>query len=164
MAGQAVNDPEIIAVRVAGVFVVDGAGRVLMQHRDDKTPIFPNQWQMIGGVIEEGEAPEHAACREVKEESGIDLQGAVTFLRRVITPRPPPFPGAAEWFLFCAWTRVPQAEISCGEGRAIVFKTADEIAGLDLTPRPAEFLQEFLRSPAYRDACCGRPAGPGVPS
>lgn len=41
---------------------------VLMMERADK----PGYWQSVTGSIEQGETPEQAAIREVKEETGLD--------------------------------------------------------------------------------------------
>ena len=47
----------------------------LLYLRDNKPEIpFPDHWDLIGGHIEEGETPEEALVREVKEELDIDLK------------------------------------------------------------------------------------------
>lgn len=58
-------------VHGAGVVVVNDAGEVLMQHRDNKPGIFyPDYWGYPAGSVEEGEDFKEAAKRELKEESG----------------------------------------------------------------------------------------------
>lgn len=44
-----------------------------MQHRDNNAPYEPNMWGFFGGHIEEGETPEQAVVREIKEELQIDI-------------------------------------------------------------------------------------------
>lgn len=45
--------------------------KVLMQLRDFKQGInFPGHWGFFGGTVERGESPEHAAERELFEETG----------------------------------------------------------------------------------------------
>ena len=47
---------------------------MLLYLRDNKPGIpFPDHWDLIGGHVEEGETPEEALVREVKEELDIDL-------------------------------------------------------------------------------------------
>jgi 8-oxo-dGTP pyrophosphatase MutT (NUDIX family) len=54
----------------AGVILHDTHGHVLLvrpSYRDDT-------WEIPGGALEDGEYPWDAACREVKEELGIDVR------------------------------------------------------------------------------------------
>ncbi len=54
--------------------LVDGAGRYLLQLRDDIPGIwYPGHWGLFGGAIESGETPLAALCRELHEELGLDL-------------------------------------------------------------------------------------------
>jgi 8-oxo-dGTP diphosphatase len=59
---------------IAQVLLFDRDGRLLIYLRDDKPEIpFPNHWDFFGGHVENGETPEQALVREVKEELGVDL-------------------------------------------------------------------------------------------
>ena len=54
----------------ASLFIVDGAGRLLLHHHRRL-----GRWLQMGGHLEEGESPLDAALREGAEESGLrDLQ------------------------------------------------------------------------------------------
>jgi 8-oxo-dGTP diphosphatase len=56
-------------------------GEVLLLLRDNKsTHIFPNHWTLIGGKVEEGETPEMAADRQLREETG--LEANLSFWKR----------------------------------------------------------------------------------
>ena len=46
---------------------------VLLQKRTADYKRFPSMWTIMGGAIEEGESPEEAVNRELKEELGIKL-------------------------------------------------------------------------------------------
>lgn len=63
-------------MKLAGCIIKDNDGKVLLMHRS--TP-KRTQWEVPGGKIEDGETPEQAAVREVKEE--LDL--TVTAVREI---------------------------------------------------------------------------------
>jgi 8-oxo-dGTP pyrophosphatase MutT (NUDIX family) len=49
-------------------------GEILLLLRDSKSTIaFPKHWTLIGGNVEDGETPELAAGRVLKEETGLQL-------------------------------------------------------------------------------------------
>jgi 8-oxo-dGTP pyrophosphatase MutT (NUDIX family) len=53
---------------VVAIIVLDD-GRYLMQLRDDKPGIFyPDHWGLFGGAVDDGEQPEAALRRELREE------------------------------------------------------------------------------------------------
>ena len=59
-------------IRVAKAILLDRDGRVLIYLRDDKPTIpFPNQWDLIGGMVEAGESALVGLLREVAEEIGV---------------------------------------------------------------------------------------------
>ena len=60
---------------VVAVALVDGERRVLLQRRAASRHMA-GLWEFPGGKIEEGELPEAALSRELKEELGIDVDAA----------------------------------------------------------------------------------------
>lgn len=63
-----------LILNYAGCIIFDNAGRLLLQKRCDC-----NQWGFLGGMVEFGESVEEAAVREVKEESGLDVEVTALF-------------------------------------------------------------------------------------
>jgi 8-oxo-dGTP diphosphatase len=58
----------------SAVIFLNSANQVLLFLRDDKPEIpFPNQWDLLGGGLEEGESPEECLRREMLEEIEYDL-------------------------------------------------------------------------------------------
>ncbi len=49
---------------------MDDHGRIFFQMRSAGRKLFPNTWDIVGGHLEPGEAPEEAMRREVTEETG----------------------------------------------------------------------------------------------
>ena len=62
-------------VLVVAVALVDADGRVLLAQRPEGK-IMAGLWEFPGGKVHEGEAPEAALIRELKEELGIDVSEA----------------------------------------------------------------------------------------
>jgi 8-oxo-dGTP diphosphatase len=66
------NRLNIPVVLVAAVALIDVDGRILMAQRPEGKQMS-GLWEFPGGKIEEGETPEVALIRELKEELGIDI-------------------------------------------------------------------------------------------
>jgi 8-oxo-dGTP diphosphatase len=61
---------------VSVLILYDHERRILLQHRTEDAPIFPNHWAFFGGGLEEGESPEQAVKREGLEELGYAVTAA----------------------------------------------------------------------------------------
>src|SRR5262249_13266026 len=59
-------------ILVAAVALVDADGRVLIARRPERRPMA-GLWEFPGGKVHQGETPERALIRELKEELGIDV-------------------------------------------------------------------------------------------
>ena len=58
---------------VGGIFLENG--RVLAAMRgESKYAYVSHKYEFVGGKIEEGEAPEEALCRELREEMGAEIE------------------------------------------------------------------------------------------
>jgi 8-oxo-dGTP diphosphatase len=65
---------------IAAIILENDKDEFLLYLRDNKPDIpFPDHWDLIGGHMEEGETPEEALVREVKEELDIDLKDYVFY-------------------------------------------------------------------------------------
>jgi 8-oxo-dGTP diphosphatase len=67
-----VSAPIVLVVACA---LVDVDGRVLITRRPEGKPLA-GLWEFPGGKLEEGERPEEALIRELREELGIDVAEA----------------------------------------------------------------------------------------
>ncbi|KGX84151.1 NUDIX hydrolase [Pontibacillus marinus] len=59
---------DYVILNFAGAIIQDKLGRLLLQKRGDN-----HQWGFPGGCIEIGESAEETVIREVKEETGFDI-------------------------------------------------------------------------------------------
>ena len=71
------------AIECSGVFIECYGEFLFLLTRTGK--FHAGKWGIPGGKAEKGEAPEHAAIREVLEETGLDLTGCVGFIKTVYT-------------------------------------------------------------------------------
>ena len=66
-------DIPVLAIVIG--LVKDSEGRVLLGRRHQpEIPEIHGKWNLLGGKIELGETPEQAVVREIKEESGLDIE------------------------------------------------------------------------------------------
>ena len=59
---------------VALILLYDKDKKLLLQHRDDDSPMLPGYWALFGGGIEKEETPEEAVRRETMEELNYSLK------------------------------------------------------------------------------------------
>jgi 8-oxo-dGTP pyrophosphatase MutT (NUDIX family) len=129
--------------------VADGVGRLLMQERDEHAPHFPNAWGLPGGAIEAGETAYAAAVRELEEETGLT---GIELTEVASTRAFYPAIGWYEFVTFGALTDLVDDDVECHEGRRMVFRQPEEIAGLDLTLSTARILPTVLAWAPYAAA------------
>jgi len=60
---------DLIFLNFVGGVIRDREGRILLQRRADK-----NKWGFPGGAMELGESATQTAIREIKEETGLDVE------------------------------------------------------------------------------------------
>ena len=60
--------------QIAAIILENDNNEILLYKRDNKPGLpFPGHWDLIGGHVEDGETPEEALVREVREELDIEL-------------------------------------------------------------------------------------------
>ena len=135
--------------RTAAVALVDARGRLLLQERDERAPVDPEKWSLVGGGIEEGESDAEAALRELEEETG--LSGVALDSLGVLTFYCDGCHESHEVALFTAFTDLTDADVDCHEGRQIVFVDPTTIDRLDWNRGLAVALPHIVGNPAYAD-------------
>jgi 8-oxo-dGTP diphosphatase len=112
----------------AVIVLKDEQGKILLQHRDEKAPRYPNCWGFFGGGIEEGETPEKALKREAKEELGIDLENYRFFKKYELKDNL----GPLEEYVFVVPLNVPITELKLGEGKGLRLFSCEEIKKIEV--------------------------------
>lgn len=135
----------VATYEVALVFLVDGDGAVLMQHRDEHAKVSPNQWGLPGGHVEPGETVEEAAHRELLEETGLSVDELALAWSG---PRPyeEGFPHTVTVHVFRGTTTAKQEDVVLGEGRAMVFIPREQALDRDLASTTAALLPVMLQA------------------
>jgi 8-oxo-dGTP pyrophosphatase MutT (NUDIX family) len=135
---------------LASAILVDRRGWLLLQERDDKAPVAPNQWGIVGGHLEPGEEWEPAMRRELAEETGLEVEGLELWFDEVVQHSPKVSTHLADhWKIWVARVDLTDDDVVLGEGRRIVFVDPATLETLDLAPATRQLLPMFLESPAY---------------
>lgn len=114
-------------------------GQVLLMLRDDKSTIpYPNCWAFIGGHIEEGETPEQALVREVKEELDYDLK-KYDFFKKYACEE-----GNISVFYIKGDYKIEDFRL--GEGQKIQFFSKKEIQKLKTAYTDKEMLMDYFKN------------------
>lgn len=104
--------------------------------RDEKVGISnPGGWGVIGGGVEEGETPDQAIMREIKEETNME----VTDLHKWIE-----LPEVRQTLYWSKLNRMQVEQIKLGnEGQRLEFISVDEIENLPTSEINHQYFMKF---------------------
>lgn len=101
---------------------------------------FKDGWEFPGGKIEEGETPEHAIAREIKEELNADI-----FVGDLITTVDYDYP-KFHLSMDCFWAELaPDSDMELLEHEAAKWLSIDEIDSVDWLPADVEVVGVIKR-------------------
>ena len=140
-ADLALKPPPRVAL-VSAVALVDGDGRVLLARRPWGKPMG-GLWEFPGGKVVEGETPERALIRELKEELGIDVSESCLAPFTFASHRYTEFHLLMPLYVCRVW----KGEVTAREGQELAWVETGRLAGYAMPPadRPlCAMLRDFL--------------------
>ncbi len=126
---------ELIATRA--IIVVDG--RVLLGKRG--RGIGQNQFALIGGKPDDGETPEEAIVREVREETGFELKNPVLWIEE---SNDKTIPGQT-WHTYYFLGEVGgELKLKEDEVPEVIYIGADDLSNVDIAFNHREILGRYF--------------------
>ena len=138
-AARAEPVPTVLVVCVA---LVDEAGRVLLAQRPEGKAMA-GLWEFPGGKVHEGETPEAALIRELKEELGLDVAASCLAPFTFASHRYRSFHLLMPMYLCRVWDGTPTAH----EGQRLAWVKPARMATYPMPPadKPlVAMLRDFL--------------------
>ena len=130
--------------RFAAVAVLNPSGQLLMQERGDDALHDPGRWGYPGGDLEAGEDFLAAAVRELREETGLEIDPARLDSLGVRRFRSETCGEDDEFELFAVRLPVTDHDVVCGEGWQMVFLDPLDLDGRELHQATALTLDRVL--------------------
>ena len=129
-------------IRIAAIILENDRGEFLLYLRDNKPGIpFPNEWDLIGGHVEEGETPEEALLREVKEELDYDLKD-YRFFREYRCLEGDVYPNVK--YIYSGKFNLPPEEITLLEGACTRYFSENEIGAIKIANIQSKILCDYI--------------------
>ncbi len=130
--------------KIAAIILENDSSELLLYLRDNKPGIpFPDCWDLIGGHVEEGETPEEALIREVKEELGITLD-EFRFFRRYECRTGDAYPN--EKYIFAGRIDIPIENITLYEGERPQYFKRSEIPYVNFANILREVVMDYINA------------------
>ena len=129
---------------IAAIILENREGELLLYKRDNKPGIpFPGYWDLIGGHVEEGETPEQALTREIKEELNIDFSNFVFFKEYLCTEKDA-YPNVK--YIYTGIIDIPIEKITLLEGDYPMYFKKEQIKTLDIANIQKHILLDYINS------------------
>lgn len=129
--------------KISAIILENSAGELLLYLRDNKPGIpFPLHWDLIGGHVEEGESPEEALIREVKEELDYDLKD-YRFFNRYVCLEGDAYPNIK--YIYSGNFDLPLDKITLLEGEKVAWFKPEEIQDLKFANIIKDIVNDYLQ-------------------
>jgi 8-oxo-dGTP diphosphatase len=138
-----VNFAIIKMKEIAAIILENEKGEFLLALRDDKAWIpFPNHWDLIGGHVEEGETPEEALVREVKEELDIDIK-EYTFFKKYVCLTGDAYENTK--YIYSGKINIPIEEVTLLEGQRPQYFSREEIPNVRFANIIKSIVMDYIK-------------------
>ena len=128
---------------IAAIILENSNGEFLLALRDNKSWIpFPNHWDLIGGHVEEGETPEEALIREVKEELDIVLT-EYTFWKKYECLTGDAYENIK--YIYTGNINIPIEEVTLLEGQRPQYFSRDEIPNVKFANIIGTVVMDYIK-------------------
>ena len=122
-------EPAPPLVLVAAVVLVDADGRVLLAQRPDGKSMA-GLWEFPGGKVDQGETPEAALIRELREELGIDVAASCLAPFTFASHAYPDFHLLMPLYVCRKWSGIPLAR----EGQRLAWVRPARLVDYSMPP------------------------------
>jgi 8-oxo-dGTP diphosphatase len=124
---------------VAACALVDVDGRVLLARRPEGKPMA-GLWEFPGGKVHDGEAPEAALIRELKEELGIDVTEACLAPFTFASHRYESFHLLMPLYICRRW----EGQVTSREGQALAWVRANKLRDYPMPPADIPLIPHLI--------------------
>lgn len=124
---------------VAAAVIWDADGRMLLTQRP-AGKIYAGRWEFPGGKLEQGETPEMAVVRELREELGLVTSTACLSPLTFVSHTYPEFHVLLPVFSIRQWSAENGATLTGREGQQIAWVRAGQLRDYDLLPTATQML------------------------
>jgi 8-oxo-dGTP diphosphatase len=126
-------------IHVAACAMIDADGRVLIARRPDgKT--MAGLWEFPGGKLEDGEVPEAALVRELKEELGVDVSAECLAPLTFASHAYDDFHLVMLLYVCRRWTGTPVGR----EGQQLIWVRPRDLGGYAMPPADAPLIPALI--------------------
>jgi 8-oxo-dGTP diphosphatase len=133
---------------IAAIILENDKGELLLALRDNKPGIpFPNHWDLIGGHVEEGEMPEEALVREVKEELDIELKEYV-FYKKYVCLTGDAYENTK--YIYSGKINIPIGEVTLLEGERPQYFSREEIPNVKFANIIKTIILEYISDSNFK--------------
>ena len=130
--------------KIAAIILENPQKEVLLYLRDDKPNIpFPAHWDYFGGMVDEGETPEEALIRELKEELNLDFTpDDFTLWKEIECLEGDAFPNIK--YVYTGTIDVPIEEITLLEGQYPQYFSREELKDLKFANILGDIMKDYV--------------------
>jgi 8-oxo-dGTP diphosphatase len=116
-------------VLVVAVALIDVDGRILLAQRPDGKDMA-GLWEFPGGKVQNNETPEHALCRELREELNIETSPSCLYPITFASHAYETFHLLMPLYVCRQWHGTPQSL----EGQKIIWVHPDQLQNYEMPP------------------------------